>query len=142
MPAPVTDLVSSGHITEHPPMWIEGKDGWTQAVGAAELRAAARTPDLRAAVGTPSPSPRSRVAFEPIFRAVQWAVASLTLAGVLLGARGTLMETTSYRGYAAAVRFVFDFIVAGGTAALINVIVVGLPVAGLIYFFRNRSRRG
>jgi hypothetical protein len=89
--------------------------------------------------GRPVPS---RVAFEPIFREVQWPVAIATLFGVLMRDGGRLMAAISHQGDAAAIAFVVDFTIATVVAAVLNVIVVGLPIAGLIYSLRNRTLRG
>jgi hypothetical protein len=137
-------LLEAGRIDDWTPIWVEGGDGWMMPRQASDVRA--RLGALEAAPTTVAPPPaaagKPHVAFGPIFKTTQSVCGSLVLIGVLVRTGRNFMAEIPRDGAAVAgMKFFLAFTITGFFAVIVNVIVVCLPLAGIIYFFRNLADR-
>jgi hypothetical protein len=141
----LADLLATGRVPEDTLIWAEGKETWVRARDVPELTAKLPPPlPLTSAPSTPPPAPTAppartsaRVPFKGIHGRTQIVIGILTLLSVY--GKNSRQLDEAFRGgpgitlVSAAVGFGLDVI----WTSVLSSLVLGLPIAGLIYFVRN-----
>jgi len=137
-------LLEAGRVDDHTPVWVEGGDGWMMPRQASDVRARLGAPEAapRTAASPPAGPGKPHVPFGPIFKTTQSIFGPLALLGVLVKTGTSFAQEIPRDGAAVAgLKFFVSFTISGFVAVLLNLILVCLPIAGVVYFFRNLDAR-